>query len=172
MEKLLNKRRIVKCAGCGELKENHAKEMCVKCYKKFGWKKKLQKCNSCKRERPHHAHGLCSGCYMRLNNYDSVKAYNVKKYYEIDYDLYNEVKKTCVSCGFSKIVHLHHLDGDNKNNSKKNLVGLCPNCHKMIHSYDFYKEIKDILEIEGYDVEKVHPSNYTNRKDEKKLPKT
>lgn len=26
---------------------------------------------------------------------------------------------------------VHHLDGNNKNNSRKNLVLLCPNCHRL-----------------------------------------
>ena len=65
--------------------------------------------------------------------YDKVKARNAKKLYGLDLETVNRVKKVCVVCGFSKIVDLHHLDGNKNNGSKTNLVGLCPNCHRELH---------------------------------------
>lgn len=32
-------------------------------------------------------------------------------------------------------LELHHIDGDNRNNSKNNLELLCPNCHAQTHSW-------------------------------------
>ncbi len=39
----------------------------------------------------------------------------------------------CAFCGFGvpEALEAAHLDGDRKNNSVKNLVILCANCHKM-----------------------------------------
>ncbi len=42
----------------------------------------------------------------------------------------------CKKCGyyeFEKILIVHHLDGDRKNNKKENLCVLCPNCHALAH---------------------------------------
>ena len=42
--------------------------------------------------------------------------------------------KVCVLCGFGihDIVEIAHIDGNNKNHDLKNLVPLCPTCHKML----------------------------------------
>lgn len=43
----------------------------------------------------------------------------------------------CVYCGFGipTVLEVAHLDGDRNNNDIRNLVVLCPNCHKM-HDLD------------------------------------
>lgn len=43
-------------------------------------------------------------------------------------------KKECVVCGENKIVTVHHLDEDRKNNSPDNLIPLCPTHHQYWHS--------------------------------------
>lgn len=43
-------------------------------------------------------------------------------------------EKECAICGFDKIVAIHHLDENRKNNDPKNLIPLCPNHHEMVHS--------------------------------------
>ena len=40
----------------------------------------------------------------------------------------------CVVCGFDKIVAIHHIDENKKNNAPSNLIPLCPNHHEMVHS--------------------------------------
>ena len=40
----------------------------------------------------------------------------------------------CVICGFDKIVAIHHIDENKKNNEPSNLIPLCPNHHEMVHS--------------------------------------
>lgn len=43
---------------------------------------------------------------------------------------YLDIKKKCYGCGFNKYpCDIHHIDGNNKNNNKENLIGLCPTCH-------------------------------------------
>jgi hypothetical protein len=42
--------------------------------------------------------------------------------------------KKCIVCGEDKIVEVHHMDENNKNNDPKNLVPLCPTHHKYWHS--------------------------------------
>jgi len=48
-------------------------------------------------------------------------------------------------CGFHKIVDVHHVDENSKNNSKENLVYLCPNHHRMFHS-SYRNEISPHIE--------------------------
>ena len=158
-----NGRVLVDCLGCKERKEHHASGYCYKCYKRFSWKSKEIKCKSCGRLRPHKAFGLCAGCHTRLYHYDLTKSYNAKKHHNISLDRLREITKACASCGFDKLITIHHLDGNRKNNEDKNRVGLCPNCHKMTHTYQYFEEIKEKLRNKGYDVEKIHPTNYVKK---------
>lgn len=47
----------------------------------------------------------------------------------------------CAICGITKwndkdiCLELHHIDGDNKNNSLENLQLICPNCHSQTHNF-------------------------------------
>ena len=158
-----NGRDLIDCLGCHQRKEYHANGYCAKCYKKFSWKSKEIICKNCGRTRPHQAFGLCKGCHTRLHHYDLTKAHNIKKWHNISLEKYREITKKCLSCNFDKLVSLHHLDGNRKNNEDKNLIGLCPNCHKMIHSYQYFKEIKNNLAKKGLSVEKIHPTNYVKK---------
>ena len=137
-----NGRPLVDCLGCGERKELHAKGYCNKCYKNKIWKPRIMICKNCGKERPHKAFGLCSGCHTKLHHYDKTKAFNYKKWHNISLELYRKITKECLICGFDKVVELHHLDEDHKNNSEENLIGLCPNHHKMLHDMKYSEEIK------------------------------
>lgn len=141
-----------KCVNCGEDKEHHAKGLCYTCYKKLNWQPKIQTCKRCKREMALHAKGLCAGCYNYLFHLDSNKAYNQRIANNVDLKTYRKVTQTCVVCGFDKIVDLHHIDGNKKNNTSKNLIGLCPNHHRMVHNYNFRPEIWKALKEKGYDL--------------------
>lgn len=158
-----NGRDLIDCPGCNKRKEYHSKDYCYGCYKKYAWKSKIIKCKSCGRMRPYKAFGLCAGCYVRLHYYDLTKSYNAKKWHNLSLEKLRELTKVCASCGFDKLVTLHHIDGNKKNNSNLNLVGLCPNCHKMIHTYQHYQEVKEMLGNKGYNVEKIRPTNYVKR---------
>lgn len=43
------------------------------------------------------------------------------------------VEGECRICGYSKVTHVHHIDGNRKNGSIENLIVLCPNHHYEIH---------------------------------------
>lgn len=165
-----NSMKLKKCVTCGKVDEHHGKGMCRKCYKKQWVSSKVIICPECKREKTHHGKGLCASCYTRVHGYEHIKRYNARKYHDLSLELYRQITQFCVSCSFSKIVELHHLDGDKKNNSSNNLVGLCPNCHKMIHSFDYFEEIKANLKQKGFPVDKIHPSSYVKpRKDKSRV---
>lgn len=54
--------------------------------------------------------------------------------------------KQCLVCGWTEIVEVHHLDKNNKNNDISNLVPLCPNHHKAIHSRKYFEETKEKIQ--------------------------
>lgn len=140
---------IIKCRICGQQKEHQAKGLCFNCYRKFEWKPKLVICKRCGRELPMQAKGLCKGCYNFVFHSDKAKAWNHRKLYGLGIETYKKFTKICVICGFDKVVDLHHLDQNRANNSESNLIGLCPNHHKMLHDFRYKEEIQKLLEEKG-----------------------
>jgi len=128
------------CKRCGNTKILQAKSMCNNCYKLVGTP--IVKCKKCGKEKPHHAFGFCSNCYLKTFKYDQVKRYSIRKYHNIPLELWKEITKKCLICDFDKIVDLHHLDKNHENTAKENLIGLCPNHHKMLHDERFREEIE------------------------------
>ena len=143
---------IIKCKICGKEEEHHAKGLCYKCYRKHVWKPKIIICKRCKREKPHHSFGFCQTCSHFLFHLSKIKDYQKKKWYSIDEKLYREVTKKCEICGFDRIVEIHHIDGNKKNNKRENIVGLCPNHHKMIHNFEYRYELLLFLKEKGFNV--------------------
>ena len=154
-----NGKSLVDCKVCNKRKEHHAKGMCYQCYKKK-WRAPRVKCKNCERTREHKAFGLCNTCHARLHHYDKTLAYNAKKDFGLDLESFKRLTKECVSCKFTKIVALHHIDLDKKNNTEENLVPLCPNCHRMIHSYKYFEEVKEKLQKKGYNTLNAKPRRY------------
>ena len=141
---------MIKCKNCGKEVMAHSKELCTTCYKRLLWKPKCIECKRCKRKIPHHARGLCAGCYNFVFHLKRIKGENATRYHSINSELYKELTKRCILCGFEKVVELHHLDENRKNNSTENLIGLCPNHHKMLHYFKFRAEMRKLLEEKGF----------------------
>ena len=150
---------VIKCKNCGKSSEHHAKQMCNICYKKLVWQPKLVLCKRCGRERAMHAKGLCSGCYNSVFHIESVKLHNARRYHNIDFELYKKATSQCAVCGFDKVVELHHIDMNHKNNLPSNLTGLCPNHHKMVHHRNYQKEIFEVLKEKGFNSPNVYKSD-------------
>jgi hypothetical protein len=68
----------------------------------------------------------CSNTYFARKRNKNPKQYTTICWY-------NHGKK-CVVCGEERIVEVHHMDENNKNNDPKNLVPLCPTHHQYWHS--------------------------------------
>jgi len=143
---------IKKCINCKLEKEHHARGLCYTCYKKLTWKPKIKTCKRCKRKMAIHAKCLCAGCYNYVFHLERNKEYHHRKSKNVDLKTYRKITKECVICGFDKIVDLHHIDSNKKNNSPKNLIGLCPNHHRMINNYNFRQEIFQTLKTKGFDL--------------------
>lgn len=129
------------CPRCNKLCSWFTGKICHNCYRRYFWKRKLKICPRCKRLKPVHAKGLCVGCYQTTFYLEHNKFWNYQKRHNISAELYKQITEKCVACGFDKVVSLHHLDENNKNNSRENLIGLCPNCHQMIHMIKWREEV-------------------------------
>ena len=44
-----------------------------------------------------------------------------------------DLKNYCYFCDAKKNLNIHHIDLDNKNNVRRNLVTLCRRCHRRLH---------------------------------------
>ena len=104
----------------------------------------------------HQAFGLCPGCYNSVFHIEQVRLQNAQKYHNISPELYQKLTKKCTICDFDKILELHHLDNNHKNNSEDNLIGLCPNHHKMVHHRSHRKEVFQALQEKGFKIPKVY----------------
>lgn len=143
---------LIICKNCGKQAVNQSRGLCITCYKKVLWKPKKKLCKRCKREIVLHAKGYCPGCYNFIFHLESNRGLTYAKYHKISPELYKKLLTKCVICGFDKVVELHHLDENNKNNSKSNLICLCPNHHMMIGDYRYRKEMMDLLRQKGFNV--------------------
>lgn len=140
----MRKRAI--CTNCRREMPIHSKGMCNTCYKKLFWKSKKIICKRCERERAHHAKGYCNGCYNTLFHLQKAKDWNYRKYHNISPELYKKITKSCIVCNFNKYVELHHIDCNRHNNSEDNMIGLCPNHHKMLHTIEYGEWLKELIE--------------------------
>lgn len=143
---------IKRCINCQEEREHHAKGLCYPCYKKLKWSPKMLTCKRCKRKMAIHAKNLCAGCYNYVFHLDKNKAYNHRKSKNVDLKTYRKITTSCVICSFDKIVDLHHIDSNKQNNSPKNLIGLCPNHHRLINNHKYRDEVFQALKSKGFDL--------------------
>lgn len=141
---------IKKCTLCGQEKEHHAKGMCYSCYKKTYWKPTIKTCKRCGKLKEIHAKELCASCYNIVYHSENSKIYNQRKTTDLDLATYRKLTQKCAICDFDKIVDLHHIDFNKKNNNSSNLVGLCPNHHRMANTFKYRSEIYDVLGKNGY----------------------
>ena len=54
-------------------------------------------------------------------------------------------KECCKICRFDKVVEVHHLNENRNDNTLDNLITLCPNHHRMIHTKKYKKEVMALL---------------------------
>jgi len=58
---------------------------------------------------------------------------------------FNKHEKKCIACDETKIVEVHHYNGNHKDNRVENLIPICPTHHKYLHSR-YANEILPIVE--------------------------
>jgi phage FluMu protein Com len=71
--------------------------------------------------------------------------------------IYFKYKCQCANCGENQNLHIHHVDFNRNNNDEENLILLCKDCHKFIHSkmgkrrYYNEEQISEYIEKEDID---------------------
>ena len=86
---------------------------------------------------------FCSkSCQTKWRNkyYSGSLHPNWKSGANIDYRkilLESSVKQVCkkCKCNDKRLLVVHHIDKDRKNNKTKNLIWLCLNCHYLVHNH-------------------------------------
>ena len=139
MSKKLSQPKI--CPECKKENSWFSGRVCNNCYKQKIWQRKKNICPRCKRLLFLKAKGLCAGCYNTTFHLDYLKASQHMKRYGLDFETYKKITEKCAVCDFDKFVALHHLDQDRTNNSRENLIGLCPNHHQMLHTQKYREEV-------------------------------
>lgn len=80
---------------------------------------------------------------------------------------YKLKENKCEICGITEwmgkplVCHLHHIDGNNKNNTLENLQILCPNCHSQTDNYcaSWKNKVKNYCKLCGKEL-KSYNNNY------------
>jgi hypothetical protein len=72
--------------------------------------------------------------YSCSNTYFARKRNKPERYKSYKKICFFHHPKKCIVCGEDKIVEVHHMDENNKNNDPKNLIPLCPTHHQYWHS--------------------------------------
>lgn len=134
------------CPRCQKFCSWFSGKICHNCYRREIWKPKLIDCKRCHRQRPMQAKGYCNSCYNYVFHLQRTKDSNAVRSHNITIELYREITQECILCSFNKIVDLHHLDENHSNNNPNNMVGLCPNHHKMLHILEYRELLKDTIE--------------------------
>ena len=140
------------CQNCKREREHHAKGYCLSCYVKVCWKRKVIICKRCNKQKRHYGKGYCQNCYNILFYYDRIKQSNYRRSHNIDLQTYRKITNECVICGFNVTVDLHHIDQNHKNSSEKNLIGLCPNHHRMMHIHNHRESLTNLLREKGFNI--------------------
>lgn len=114
--------------------EDHNK-VCVKCNSPFIWTgrrntKQFDAAIFCSRSCANNRQSWWNDSVS--NNYKSTRYRSIAR---------RSHQLTCAVCGFDKIVAIHHIDENKKNNEPSNLIPLCPNHHEMVHSNKWKNEV-------------------------------
>ena len=122
----------------GEILEHN--KICEKCNKEFIFTGRLktksyEKARFCSRSCANHRG-------VGLEWEETHKSRSLVHYKTI---CFTEWEKKCIVCGFDKIISVHHIDHNHKNNDVKNLIPLCPNHHQMVHTKEYGDEMEKII---------------------------
>lgn len=149
--------------GLQKYNKEHPKEIiyynyiCEKCGKEFKSKKikngRHIHCNDCKRKVVH---------FKNIDSLTSIKDLSKRTISKI----FERSNKGCSICGWNESTcDIHHIIPKSKggNNDNDNLIIVCPNCHRIIHtsnkySIDFLKQHSIENEFNNWK-DFYHPSN-------------
>lgn len=112
----------IKLLPCGARNKNHKCVKCQQCGNLF-----YKTLSNIRRRPANYCSILCSNKALSAKNtLDNPSRLRKNRY----------PKTECGLCGYNKypdILEFHHKDRDRNNNTKENIIVLCPNCHMEEH---------------------------------------
>ena len=102
------------------------------------------------------SHFIGQGWKKDTDSYDLLSSDYQGKRETIKRALINRRGQKCERCnlaqwqGMDIPLEVHHIDGDNRNNSADNLLLLCPNCHALTNNYRGRNRVKDNISDEDF----------------------
>lgn len=107
----------------------------------------------------------------RERGYEILRSNNLRKYQETDFVALSwhlkkrtvliEQDRRCLHCGLNEwqgkplVIEIDHIDGNNKNDARSNLRGLCPNCHSQTPTWKKRKSTVVAQLVEAIDSESI-----------------
>lgn len=138
-------RGVIKwCTDNGKRKPEYYSYVCEKCSESFNRVVKIRRdryvhCEKCKNIRPHRKQNCEFGETSKRTQHKIIK----------------RARRHCSICFWNESTcDIHHINKDRSDNRNNNLVVLCPNCHRIIHTTDKYSD-DYLIEMS---VEKVFPN--------------
>jgi len=87
--------------------------------------------------------GKNNGNWKSIDEYDKRKSRYSIKYREI---CFQNHKHLCIVCEESKLLDVHHFDGNKFNNNPENLIPLCATHHNYLHSKYRHEIIDKVID--------------------------
>ncbi|MGM9882435.1 MAG: HNH endonuclease [Bacilli bacterium] len=110
------------CIYCNKKINSHNKYCSISCQKKYEYETYINEWKNGKRDGMRGKYQISS---------------------HIQHYLYEKYNYSCAKCGWNKVnpytgkspLEIEHIDGNYLNNTEKNLILLCPNCHSLTATY-------------------------------------
>ncbi len=123
------------CIFCGKELDGQKRKFCSNsCKCKQFFKEHPEKCNLKCRPKVNNECLTC-GTHCGRKRYCSNICKPIRIYQKQYWKNIERLNAKCKICeGTIFIPHVHHINGNHKDNRKENLIVLCPSCHMKIHN--------------------------------------
>jgi len=126
------------CVFCGKKLMRRRRKFCSNsCKCKYFYKNNPEKCNIWRKNNPKpRVNNKCFNCGKDCGRkkYCSDKCKPIRIIIQPYWKGMARFNTKCYVCQrIFNLIHIHHKDGNHKNNDKENLVSLCASCHQKIH---------------------------------------
>ena len=140
-------KKVYYCVFCGIRLDRSKRKYCSnKCKCKYFYQQHPEKCNQWrKRNPPKKVNNECLTCGENCGRkrYCSETCKPIRTYLGRHLKVIDRINVRCKICnGLLFVPHVHHLNGDHKDNRKENLIILCPSCHLKLHRRKLPKNIR------------------------------